>query len=297
MSRVETLSDIAQLQALEPEWKALYQDCPDAPPFLHPVWQLASHDLAEQPAICSIAIRRSGDLVALAACYLYREKLVFLGNGVSDRLGILARDKDAADVLIREMQRYALDLQELPASSPLLRLRHQPCSVSPALDLRDAIPYKLLNNLRQQKRYLSERGSVKFRTTASLDGLAEVFRLHEVRWRERGGGVLGQQGMEEFHARAAAAFSADGSLRIASLTLNDSPIAALYTFARAGVVYYYIGGFDPACDRFSPGSLLIEYAIETARAAGDHTFDFLRGSEPYKYRWGARDHQQYRICS
>jgi CelD/BcsL family acetyltransferase involved in cellulose biosynthesis len=62
-------------------------------------------------------------------------------------------------------------------------------------------------------------------------------------------------------------------------------------------MHYYLGGFDPAWDRFSPGSLLIQYALEFAREAGDSCFDFLRGAEPYKYRWGAVDRPQYRICT
>jgi CelD/BcsL family acetyltransferase involved in cellulose biosynthesis len=58
---------------------------------------------------------------------------------------------------------------------------------------------------------------------------------------------------------------------------------------------FYLNGFDPAYERFSPGSLLIEYAMEQARKSCQRSFDFLRGAEAYKYRWGARDCIHYRI--
>jgi CelD/BcsL family acetyltransferase involved in cellulose biosynthesis len=53
-------------------------------------------------------------------------------------------------------------------------------------------------------------------------------------------------------------------------------------------MHYYLSGFDPAYERLGPGSLLIEHAMTFARHAGQRWFDFLRGSEPYKYGWGRR---------
>ena len=46
---------------------------------------------------------------------------------------------------------------------------------------------------------------------------------------------------------------------------------------------------------YSPGTLLIAYALEDAVSRGDSEFDFLRGNEPYKYRWGARDRFNRRV--
>ena len=37
------------------------------------------------------------------------------------------------------------------------------------------------------------------------------------------------------------------------------------------------------------GSMLVLHALERAADEGTRAFDFLRGSEPYKYRFGARD--------
>ena len=48
-------------------------------------------------------------------------------------------------------------------------------------------------------------------------------------------------------------------------------------------------------DACSPGALLLEHAIGEAVRTAAGEFDFLRGAEAYKYRWGARDRPQYRL--
>jgi len=39
---------------------------------------------------------------------------------------------------------------------------------------------------------------------------------------------------------------------------------------------------------------MIGHAIEEAVRAGASEFDFLRGKEAYKYKWGAKDRPTYR---
>jgi CelD/BcsL family acetyltransferase involved in cellulose biosynthesis len=41
--------------------------------------------------------------------------------------------------------------------------------------------------------------------------------------------------------------------------------------------------------------LALGHAIEAAKAEGAASFDFLRGREPYKYAWGARDQPKVRM--
>jgi CelD/BcsL family acetyltransferase involved in cellulose biosynthesis len=62
-----------------------------------------------------------------------------------------------------------------------------------------------------------------------------------------------------------------------------------------GVVFSYQIGFDPKLKRMSPGAIIIAHAIQEAISRGLKEFDFLRGSESYKYRWGARDRETYRV--
>ena len=45
----------------------------------------------------------------------------------------------------------------------------------------------------------------------------------------------------------------------------------------------------PVKSRKPEPAILVARSIEMALAAGRSRFDFLRGDEPYKYGWGARD--------
>jgi len=89
-----------------------------------------------------------------------------------------------------------------------------------------------------------------------------------------------------------------GLLRLNGMRLDGELIAVLYCLAdppnRPEPRWYdYIGGFDPRHSALAPGTLLIAHAVECALAEGAVAFDFLRGAEPYKYRWGAVDQTMF----
>ena len=70
---------------------------------------------------------------------------------------------------------------------------------------------------------------------------------------------------------------------------DEAIVGVLYGFWWQGTFAAYQSGWDPRFARHSIGSVLVLHALERAADEGAHTFDFLRGSEPYKYRFGARD--------
>ena len=51
-------------------------------------------------------------------------------------------------------------------------------------------------------------------------------------------------------------------------------------------------GYDPAHSYFSVGVLLAALGVQEAIATGKRRFDFLRGSEPYKYAFRGRGHRR-----
>jgi len=54
-------------------------------------------------------------------------------------------------------------------------------------------------------------------------------------------------------------------------------------------IWVYNSGFDPQFREYSPGWVLLAYLIQHAILTGKRTFDFMRGDEDYKYRFGAAD--------
>jgi CelD/BcsL family acetyltransferase involved in cellulose biosynthesis len=63
----------------------------------------------------------------------------------------------------------------------------------------------------------------------------------------------------------------------------------VYGFHDHAATRLYLGTFDPAAGKLSPGVLAVAHGVDCAAARGSPLFDFLRGAEAYKYRWGARD--------
>ncbi len=83
-------------------------------------------------------------------------------------------------------------------------------------------------------------------------------------------------------------------LELLFLEANDAKLAALLNFKYRDIVYVYNSGYDPEFSRWSPGWVLISYSIQYAIEGGIKNYDFLRGNESYKYRFGAKDFEVYR---
>jgi CelD/BcsL family acetyltransferase involved in cellulose biosynthesis len=98
-----------------------------------------------------------------------------------------------------------------------------------------------------------------------------------------------------FARRLVEGFAADGTLRLAFLTVREQRIGAAIWFDDGGSIYYYNAGVEPAARELSPGVLLVAKLMEHALALGRRRFDFLRGDEPYKYEWGAVDEPIQRL--
>jgi CelD/BcsL family acetyltransferase involved in cellulose biosynthesis len=51
----------------------------------------------------------------------------------------------------------------------------------------------------------------------------------------------------------------------------------------------YNSGIDRRYMEYSPGWVLLGYLLKWANENGRETFDFMRGNEDYKYKFGALD--------
>jgi CelD/BcsL family acetyltransferase involved in cellulose biosynthesis len=317
----------AKLASLQKEWAALWQRCPSAGPFQHPDWLLPWWRLLGGGELWTLAVRDAGALVALAPLYIHTEgnmrQLTLLGNGTSDSCDLLVEPdrRDATHAMFARIARAAgvwtcCDFRDVPAGSPLvvdlpqlpehfaaILASEAPCPVlaltDTTADLAGLATRSLLSNLRQCRRRAESVGAV---TVEHADdrcvqpALTALFGLHHARWATRGeAGVLGDAALQSFHREIAERFLRRGWLRMLRLLIADETAAMSYGFSLRGRGYLYIGGFEPRFAHFSPGSLAIQQAIVDAKHDGAREFDFLRGSEPYKYRWGARDRPQFRV--
>ena len=98
-----------------------------------------------------------------------------------------------------------------------------------------------------------------------------------------------------FHDIFAATYAA-GFLQLAFLEVNGARAAAYAQFDYANRIWVYNSGIDPDVGRqLSPGWVLLARLIEDAINNGRTEFDFMQGSEDYKYRFGGRDTSVFRL--
>jgi len=89
-----------------------------------------------------------------------------------------------------------------------------------------------------------------------------------------------------FFAELAAVTAREGRLALLFLTVNGRRVAALFCFQHGNRVWVYNSGMDQAFFHLSPGEVLIALAIARSIECGLETFDFMRGHEQYKRKFG-----------
>lgn len=98
--------------------------------------------------------------------------------------------------------------------------------------------------------------------------------------------------MKTFFVEMAGAFGNQISLLL--LSTGDSPAAATLSFVIEGKQYLYNSGFDKTCCQ-NGGLYLKAQTIKRAIEQGLKEYNFLQGSERYKYELGGKDFDVYTI--
>lgn len=76
---------------------------------------------------------------------------------------------------------------------------------------------------------------------------------------------------------------------------DGQTVGAALNLLHGQSIFYYMGGFDDSVKNLRPGTALFARAIERGIENGYTSYDFLRGAEPYKYKWGATDVHTYHL--
>ncbi|MBI9044999.1 MAG: GNAT family N-acetyltransferase [Anaerolineaceae bacterium] len=87
---------------------------------------------------------------------------------------------------------------------------------------------------------------------------------------------------------ARSAFDA-GILHLSFLVVDGKRAAGKFMFAYNDVLWAYNSCVNFSMTEYSPGWVLLGYLLEWANQNGFKEFDFMRGDEQYKYRFGAVD--------
>jgi CelD/BcsL family acetyltransferase involved in cellulose biosynthesis len=287
------------LDELSDDWRRLG----DAGGNLFATWEWASawwrHFGAGRPLRLT-AVVEDGALVAILPLYLWRSRplrvLRFLGHDTADELGPVG-DPDAgwAGLALRLTQRgwdvflgdhlppwaaRSAPWQRAWTSSPVLRFATRDWD-----EYLASRSYNFRQLVRRRSRRLAAGHDVRFRLAdeGSLErDLDTLFELHRDRW----GWNTTDFGREEpFHREFARAAHGRGWLRLWLLEVDGTPAAVWYGFRFREAEWFYQGGRSRRFEQASVGLVLLAHTVRQAQADGVGEYRFLRGDEPYKYRF------------
>ena len=312
---VVELEEIAAGGTLQRDWLELAERDQSSSYFQTPDWVLSWWDTVAARPSTRLAVwrSRSGELEALIALSRGRERLnrrlplavpVYSnsGSGVADAdhcawLIAPGRYSDVAAWLTEAIGRSALlvrgaapgwPIESLPAGARALAATACPRVALPLAESTGRPSADFVRQLRRFGRRLERKG-VRFEWVApgGVDEplLEALFELHA---QGSHGGSLGRERLDFYRRLSRCAGPGRGPAAVVARR-DRQIVGVLYGFWWRETFAAYQQGWDREFARDALGNLLVLHALEFATEQGARSFDFLRGREPYKYRFGARD--------
>ncbi len=243
------------------------------------------------------------------------------GVDISDYLDVLTvagREAEVVSALMACAGDYCcrLDFHNLPHASPIREafLCLMPHGNSNLVSVREAVcPVITLptsweqylaqlegKQRREIRRKLKKAGQETlvgwYRTPPETVGedIATFIHLHRQSGADKAAFMTAR--MAQFFTDLAEAFAARGWLDLLFLKIDGRYAATYLAFRFRDTVMLYNSGIDPSyAETLSPGWLLLCYHIEHAIANGFHRYDFMRGDEEYKFRFGGKSEPLYHM--
>ena len=209
-----------------------------------------------------------------------------------------------------------LDLRSIPAGSPTLQylpaLAEQ-SGYDVQVEVEDQAPVASLpstwdeylsrltkkdrHELRRKLRRLDQAGEARqyvCTTVEAVDGgLRDFVRLLRESSPDKAAFMTPER--ERFFADIARELAARDELVLSFLEMDGVRVASCMNFDYEGSYLLYNSGYDPGYSHLSVGLLNKALSIKDAVERGRESFEFLRGTERYKYDLGAQDRAIYRL--
>ncbi len=284
------------------------------PPWLEVWWQ------AFQPGnrLCLSVVRQEAEIIGIAPLHISETKATFVGSAdVCDYLDfIVAPGKEEAffnalldDLVKQDVNRLNLDSLR-PDSTTLVYLAEiahrwgylvqtarEDISLAMELpatweDYLVSLVKKQRHEVRRKLRRLQEGGNVRYHCfrveSVEAAGLTDTFLDIFARSRQGKADFMTER-MAGYFRSIALAMAAAGILRYGVLELDALPVAMIMAFDYNETMYLYNSAFLPRYDSLSVGLLSKIIGIRESINAGLKHWDFLKGTEDYKYQLGGRE--------
>jgi len=301
---ITVLDSDAALQAIGPEWDALWHASAMTTPFQSPHWLLPWWRQFGT-GLPRVAIKReAGCLTGVLPLYVLagERKALPIGAGTTDYLDGLGDTEGLLEAALDRIANDAVDHCDLIDVPPWSTLPHTavshwsttwtPASACPVLTL-PALPVGIRRKLRMSRHRADRVGGWTVETAAPAtlpDFLGTLVYLHQARWTAQNEpGTLDDPKVLAFWHDAAPRLLEAGLLRLQRLRIGNDLAAVIAALLAPGRAFFYLSGFDERHSFVSPGTLLLGSMLECAVEEGRTEAHFLRGREGYKYAWGAVD--------
>lgn len=305
-------------------WKILWEKLPVKYPFLSWEWQkiwwkvfpegkLLIYEILENDNILGICPLRIEDKTAKWSS----------GEEVSDYLDIISMEENKYEIwnqIVKDLIKNGIkqiELRNIPERSITLSALEE-ISKEDKLEIikqkEDVVPYielpksfddylksltrKNRHELRRKVRRFEKETNGKWRIEKSkkekLDNNCKAFfNLFRMDGINKSNFLTKK--MEEFFCKEVRNMEELGLLDLTSLYINGGIVAQAISFVSDKTFYLYNMAFDPEFDHLSPGMFLNKCLIEESIEKKRKIYDFMQGSEHYKYQLGAKDKYVYKI--
>ena len=330
--RTEVYTDAAGFAALRQEWNPLLRDSASDTIFLTWEWQSTWWEHLGEGELYLVAVRDDSHLSGIAPLYLTTSDeglrtLSIVGcRDVSDYLDLIAASGQEERVYGALLDWLGseeapawdqADLCNIPAASPThsvlaemaaargYRVQTEVEDVCPVIILPStwdeylsSLDRKQRHELRRKLRKAEAGGQINWYVVDEERDLAaetEAFiQLHQKSDVDKHQFMDAQ--MEGFFHAAAQVLHEAGWLQLAFIEINGDKAATMLNFDYRDSILVYNSGFDPQkYAQLSPGIVLLTYCIQHAIELGRARFDFMRGAEEYKFRFGGQPTEVYRL--
>ena len=330
--KTQIYTDAAGFTALREEWNPLLHNSAFDTIFLTWEWQSSWWEHLGKGELYLVAVRDGGRLSGIAPLYLTTpddgpSDLSIVGcRDVSDYLDLIAasgqEEKFYGALLdwLGSDESPAWDLADLcniPAASPTHSLLAEMAAgrgykvhievedICPIIPLPAAwdeylssLSKKQRHEIRRKIRRAEGSGQINWYIVneehdlaAEMDAFIELHQKSTVDKDE-----FMDVPMKGFFHAAAQVLHQAGWLQLAFMEVNGEKAAAMLNFDYRDSILVYNSGYDPQKYAWlSPGIVLLSYCIQWAIELGRAKFDFLRGDEKYKFRFGAQPTKVYRL--
>jgi len=324
-------NDVQGFASLAGEWDALLSRAVNAPFFMRYIYQRTWWQCLGNNDLVLIAFRNDDDqLVGLAPLYgktnaAGQRELTFVGCvDVSDYLDLIIDSDYIAEVHqalldclsgsgdIEWEKVYLCSLAQNSVTHSQFADKARSLGWSVEVAQQDVCPVitlaaswddylagvnkKQRHEIRRKMRKIEAEADVNWFVIDSAEGVAEAMDtfidLHQKSTRDKQD--FWNEAMIAFFKTVTIELAKDGWVKLYFIEVNGVKAATLLCFDTHTEILVYNSGYDPEqFSHLSPGNVLVSYTIQDAIRLGRSRYDFLRGDEVYKFRFGAEAEPVY----